>query len=195
MTKKLIPARPRSSATIEKDALYIIKKFQPKVLIKNNTFDIERFFECDLEQLTRVKTDYQKLPFGIYGYTDSELMVSVISLDLIDSESQEKFRRSTMAHETGHAFLNVNDYRERKAILKSIHGKNHQMRSYREEEIVTYKNPEWQAWRFAGALLMPATEVQKSHLKGYTIYDMSEKFRVNPAFVRTRLRSLKLRAK
>lgn len=193
MTKKLIPAKPRSSATIEKNALEIIKRFQPNVLKNNEPFDIERFFDCDLEPLTGVKADYQKLPFGVYGYTDSELMVSVISRDLADNESQQLFRNSTIAHEIGHARLNVNDYRERKFILKSIHGKNHDMRLYRrgEDEIITYKNPEWQAWRFAGALLMPIFEVQKSLSKSYNIYDLSERFGVNPAFVKSRLRSLK----
>ena len=69
------------------------------------------------------------------------------------------------------------------------------MRLCREEEIPLYMNPEWQAWSFAGAILMPATEVQKSLTKGYNISDLSERFRVNPAFVKSRLRKLKLRAK
>lgn len=195
MTKKLIPAKPRSSANIEKDALGIIKEFQPEVLTKNSPFDVELFFDCDLEKQTGVNTDYQRLDFGVYGYTDSESMISVISLDLVNNGSQENFRRSTIAHEIGHAFLHVNDYKERRAILRSMHRQNHQMRSYREEEIITYENPEWQAWCFAGALLMPATVIQKLNSKGYTVSDMSEILRVNPAFMQTRLRSLKLKNK
>jgi Zn-dependent peptidase ImmA (M78 family) len=195
LAKKLIPAKPRSNASIEKNTLEIITKFQSDVLSNNEPFDIECFFDCDLEEFTGVKTDYQKLPFGIHGYTDSELMLSVISRDLAESESQNFFTYSTIAHEVGHAFLHVKDYRKKQATLLSLHEKDHNMRLCREEEIPLYMNPEWQAWSFAGAILMPATEVQKSLTKGYNISDLSERFRVNPAFVKSRLRKLKLRAK
>lgn len=190
-----MPAEPRSIVDIERIALRIIKKYQPNVLKSGHPFDTERFFECNLESITGVSYDYQVLPNHIYGFTDSEEMVSVISLELVENEWQEKFRRSTTSHEIGHAILHVNDYRRKKAILKSTQDNNHNMRLYREEEIITYQNPEWQAWIFAQALLMPFQEVQKVHLKGLTVFDMSDRFVVNPAFVKSRLRRLKLSVK
>jgi hypothetical protein len=42
-------ASPRSGAEIDAIALRIIKKFQPKVLNEPAPFNIEVFFECDLE--------------------------------------------------------------------------------------------------------------------------------------------------
>ena len=143
---RLIPAEPRSNATIESLALSIIRRYQPGVL-NGESFDIERFFDCELEKRTGVATDYQQLEDGIYGYTDSKRMECVISLDLADAEAphQKYFYRSTMAHETGHAILHVADYRRKRAILRSMHKKDHESRLYREEhKIILYKNPEWQ---------------------------------------------------
>lgn len=95
-----------------------------------------------------------------------------------------------MAHEIGHAILHVSDYKRAKAILKSIHNKDHILRMYYEKELKPYMNPEWQAWRFAGALLMPAPAIKEATMEGNGIYNMSQRFGVNSAFVKSRLKTL-----
>lgn len=192
MSRHLVPAKPRSSANIDSLALNIVQKYQSGMLNNEERFDIERFFDCDLEGLTKVKTGYRLLESGIHGYTDSEDMISIISVDLMDDPWEEFFCRSTMAHETGHAILHVWDYRRKKAILKSIHDENHTLRNYREEEIITYKNPEWQAWRFAGALLMPEPAFREAVVDGLGKRDLSQRFGVNPAFIKSRAKALKI---
>ncbi|MCF6156162.1 MAG: ImmA/IrrE family metallo-endopeptidase [Candidatus Brocadia sp.] len=117
-------------------------------------------------------------------------MVSVISCDLVEEPRQKYFCRSTMAHEIGHAILHVSDYKRAKAILKSIHNKDHILRMYYEKELKPYMNPEWQAWRFAGALLMPAPAIKEATMEGNGIYNMSQRFGVNSAFVKSRLKTL-----
>jgi len=67
---RLIPAKPRSKAQIEGLALSIIRAYQPGVLHKGESFDVERFFDCELEKMSGVAIDYQRLEDGIYGYTD-----------------------------------------------------------------------------------------------------------------------------
>lgn len=192
MSRKIVPARPRSSKKIEATAMTIIRELQPGVLTNGEQFDIERFFDCHLEDITGVATDYQHLDNGIFGYTDSEEMVCVISRDLAEDRFQNNFCRSTTAHECGHAILNVKDYRVMRAVLRSIHGKDHQVRMYREQDIVVYRNPEWQAWRFAGAILMPESTFVRAVNGGAGEKELSKMFGVNPAFVRTRARALKL---
>ena len=193
MARKLVAAKPRKGLNIDATALKIIKKFQPKVLIEPTPFNIEEFFEFDLEKVSRVKTDYRVLPTGIHGVTDSDKKVSIISSDLMDDSSQIKFTRSTMAHETGHVLIHVPEFRMKKALLKSIHDDKHSsLRMYREDDIPVFRNPEWQAWRFAGALLMPAKTFKAAIQQGYDEYDLSDAFQVNPAFVRTRMRALKI---
>jgi len=195
LSRRLVPANPRSRNDIESLALSIIRSLQPSVLKGNEQFDIERFFDCYLEELTGVSTDYRTLEDGIYGFTDTDDMICVISRELAEDPFQKKFYRSTLAHECGHAMMHVKDYRAKKAVLRSIHRKNHQLRVYREKDIITYKNPEWQAWRFASAILIPESAFKAMVNEGCDIYDLSDSFGVNPAFVRTRLKAFNLKIK
>jgi Zn-dependent peptidase ImmA (M78 family) len=155
-------------------------------------FDIERFFECDLEPLTGVRTDYRELAPGIHGYTDIDKMESVIALHLMEDDSQIRFRRSTIAHEAGHVVQHVAEFRRRKEALRFVHNADQAgLKMYRERDIPLYRNPEWQAWRFAKGLLMPAPSVRLATKLGYTWQDIPEIFDVNPAFAFSRLRELK----
>lgn len=193
MARKLVVANPRKGLDIDATAFNIIKRFQPKALIEPIPFNIEEFFEFDLEKISGVKTDYRMLPSGIHGVTDSDKKMSIISSDLMDDVFKIKFTRSTMAHEAGHVLIHVPEFRLKKALLNSIHDDEHSsLRLYREDAIPIFRNPEWQAWRFAGALLMPATTFKSAIQQGYSEYDLSEAFQVNPAFVRTRMRALKI---
>lgn len=194
MSRRFVPANPRSINDIETLALRIIQKYQPEVLSNGMPFDIERFFDCDLEDFCDVKSDYRELQYGIYGFTDTDQMECVISLDLAQDPGNVRFYRSTLAHEVGHALMHVRDYRTKKQMLKFIHEKEH-LRAYREEKIVTYRNPEWQAWRFAGAILMPEEVFRDAVFRGDNVQILAKRFNVNPAFIRSRLRALKLRIK
>lgn len=193
MSRRVVLANPRKGVDIDNIALNIIRRFQPEILDQPAPFDIERFFDCELERITGVEPDYRELPPGIYGYTDSDEMVSVMSIDLMEDHSQKYFCRSTMAHETSHSVIHVPEFRLKKAMLRSIHDKQHvSLRMYRAENVPVYKNPEWQAWRLAGALLMPEATIRPFFQEGLGIQEMSDIFEVNPAFVRSRLKALKL---
>lgn len=191
---RLIPANPRSKAQIEGLALSIIRAYQPGVLLNGESFDVERFFDCELEKMSGVAIDYQRLEDGIYGYTDSNTMECVMSLDLANAKAphEKYFYRSTMAHETGHAILHVEDYRRKRAVLRSLHKKDHELRVYREQEIILYRNPEWQAFRFAGALLMPEPAFRDAVREGLDERELSRRFGANPAFIRSRMKALKI---
>lgn len=191
--RRFIPANPRSNADIESLTLRMVRRYQPQVLTQNQRFDTEEFFDVDLEQITGVTPDYQHLDPGIYGYTDTDKNVCIISRDLVEDPFSEFYCRSTTAHEMGHAVLHVPDYKIKRAILRSIHKKGHDnLRFYREDDIPLYVNPEWQAWRFAGALLMPAPAFKAAVRAGETVRDLSRHFGVNPSFIQTRGRALKL---
>ncbi|MBC2710987.1 MAG: ImmA/IrrE family metallo-endopeptidase [Desulfosarcina sp.] len=194
MSRRIVPAKPRKKIEIDHLAISVVKAIQPSALSKAERFEIERFFDCYLEEITGVKTDYRALDDGIYGFTDSDRMECVISCELAEDATSEYFCRSTMAHEVGHAIMHVMDYRLKKALLRSIHRKDHQLRVYREKEIKIYKNPEWQAWRFAGSILMPERPFRRLHRQGHSDNEMSEIFGVNPAFIRSRKKALNLRA-
>ncbi len=193
MSRKLIPASPMSGAALDEKAYELVRRYHPAALEEPSAFDVEALFEIDLEDLTGVKPDYRDLSPGIHGLTDSEKLECIISRDLAEDPAQLFFCRSTTAHECCHAIQHVGQFRQKRAVLRSIHDSDHvSLRLYREDAIPLYMNPEWQAWRMAGALLMPAKAIANALERGYGISDMANIFQVNKPFVLARLRALKI---
>jgi IrrE N-terminal-like domain len=193
MARMVVKASPKSGAQIEAAALNLIQKYQPGVLIQPQPFDVERFFENHLESFTGVRSMYQELYPPVHGYTDSDQMVSVVSSVLADDPNKLNFFRATVAHEIGHAVQHVPEFRRRKELLKLIHdSEDVSLRMFRKDQIRAYEDPEWQAWRFAKALLMPAVTVRMAGDAGISHNEMSLAFQVSVPFVRSRLRDLKL---
>jgi Zn-dependent peptidase ImmA (M78 family) len=140
-----------------------------------------------------VSSDYSITPLNAYAYTDINDMKAVVSSALIDDDSQETFLRATVSHEVGHVVLHIEEFRKMKKLLRFMHDdENVKLRLYREDQVVVYRNPEWQAWRFAGAVMMPASVVYRAANKGIGSYQMSALFNVSHAFLMSRLRALKL---
>ncbi len=193
MARKVVMAAPKSGADIELLVVNIIQRYQPEALIRPQEFDVERFFENELEALTGVKADYQHLSLPVHGYTDSDQMVSVVSTDLAENPSQRNRFRATVAHEIGHAIQHVPEFRRRKQVLRFTHDcEDVSLRMFREDEVPAYRNPEWQAWRFAGALLMPEKTFRMSLASGVSLYQVARTFGVSVDFVRSRMKQLRL---
>jgi hypothetical protein len=196
MSRKLPVADALSGHNIETRTRHIIKLVQPSALTQPMAFNVEKLFDCHLEDLTGVEADYQYLSPEIQGYTDIPNMVSIISRTLVedsDNDAQRRYCRSTIGHECGHADLHVAQFRTRKHLLTFIHGKEDQgLKLYREESIPLFKNPEWQAWRYSKSLLMPAPAIQIALDRKFSIWDMIEAFDVNFAFAQSRLKEMKV---
>lgn len=193
MARKVLVANPLSGKKIEDISLNIIRRFQPHVLSKPQSFDIGTFFDLDLESVSGLTTGVTALNTNIHGYTDIEKMECMIASQIAEDSRQSTFLRSTQAHETGHAILHVKQFRARKAVLRFIHDNQHtELRLFSEEHIPLYCNPEWQAWRFAGAILMPAQIVYELIKKGYSAYELAKVFDVSIPFVNSRLKALKM---
>jgi|ERR1051325_850707 hypothetical protein len=195
MAHPVVKARGRSGAHIDALALSVVRKYQPSMLNCLHAFDVERFFELELPAFTGIKTDYQKLGWGVHAYTDITEMKCVVSLDLMNNQEQHAFLRSTLAHEIGHCHMHVPEFLRRKAAAKFIHDGANTLRLYHQEALKVFENPEWQAWRYAGALMMPAQSVMIAVTHGLTVKEMSKVFEVYQPFVSTRLRALGLAGK
>lgn len=194
MSDKIIPATGRSGLEIDRYALQIIKQYQPKVLDYPQPFDVEAFFEFELEDICGLEVGYGHLPLGVYGVTDSQNKEVIVSKELMDSPSQLPFARSTIAHECGHSLIHVPEFEMRKQVIRSIQdNKNVALAMYRKEQIPTYRNPEWQAHHFSGALLMPECTVRMAIRDLATEEDLMEIYGVTGAFVRSRLKALKIK--
>lgn len=194
MTDKIIPAHGRSGFEIDQIALNIIKQYQPLILESPQAFDVELFFEHDLEDRSGLEASYADLPFGIYGMTDSENREVCVSKALMDSPHKIAFARSTIGHECGHVLIHVPEFTKRKAVLRSVQDKKDvDLAMYRKEDIPTYQNPEWQAHHFSGALLMPAATVKMALKDNATVQELAEIYQVTVPFVKARLRALDIR--
>jgi len=193
MGETVVPAAGRSGKEIDLIALNLLQCYQPRVLLRPCAVDIEEFFELHLEAHTGIKASYDRLPPGIYGVTNSERMTSIVDIDLVDDKSQILFARSTIAHECGHSIIHVPEFRKKKQLLRSIQDRDDvQLKMYRKKDVPIYRNPEWQAHRFAGAMLVPEVTLRlawKQHQDEKTLADL---YQVTPAFMRSRLRAVKL---
>lgn len=181
-----------SGAQIESIATSILRHYQPNVLQGTAAFDIERFVDLHLENLTGVQPDYKDLPSGIHGITDQNRMA--IQLSLAESPKSKRFLRSTMAHETGHAILHVPVLKKYKKtqVFEQKSTKSGTIELYRQKDLKPYEDPEWQAWRFARALMMPELVIRLLIKNGMGIWQIAEHFDINGPFVESRLRDLKI---
>ncbi len=141
-----------------------------------------------------IDIDYEysdELPHDIHGFTDAEKRIICINSSLVENPHKERFLRATIAHEIGHAILHIPTMQKMKQYLKLVQRQeNGRVRLYRESNILPYENPEWQAWHFAKAILMPRATLQKLLNEG--IVDsvrLADIYNVNPGFVRERLRN------
>lgn len=195
MSKRIFIVAPIGREQLEIEAQNQLREFQPECLVKPTAVDAETFFECELPKIANVFADYREIPDGIFGWSDSERMEVIVSIDLIESDSLVDRRRgrATIPHECYHAIKHIPQYRRKQQLLKSINnGKDLLFRQeYRQEEIKPYYNPEWQSWWWAKAFMMPLHIVQQLFNQGYTAYDMAEIFDLNPAFVKIRIEDLK----
>ncbi len=183
-----------SGLQIDNFATNIIARYQPEVLKGGKAFDVLRFVDTKLEDLAGVTPVYSnELPPEIYGLTDSANKQVIFQEDLATDESSVNFFRSTQAHETGHCFLHVPQLqqRSRTQVFRQAKGED-SIHLYRKDDIPIYRNPEWQAWRFAGALLMPENPLRMMLHDGASFEDISETFEVNIPFLKTRLKALKI---
>lgn len=186
--------RPRKAVEIEAAAESLIRRFQPKVLEELLRFDVERFFEDELEADTGIRAGGRELPKGMDGVTDAANMHSYIADHLYSYKDRvEKHRRlrSTIAHELGHCYLHVQDSRNNTNYLNRFENSgSDNVEMFDESDLAVYENPEWQAWRFASALLMPEKCFRRAFEVNWKKRMILNTFEVNPSFMAVRMRQL-----
>jgi len=187
---------PMSGKQIDQLAAYYIAYYQPEVLKRPAPFDVHRFVDTKLEDLTGVAPVYSReLPPEIYGLTDSSENRLEIQEALAEDPFQEKFFRSTLAHESGHCIIHVPQLRKINRVQVFRQGKEEssgRVQLYRKDDIPLYCNPEWQAFRFAGALLVPEGPLRTMLADGASNSEIASTFNIHLPFLRSRMKALKL---
>jgi hypothetical protein len=195
MPHRVTLVRSRSAREIDDFAFELAAAFHPEAVRMVTPFDVERYFDCELECRTGIEPVYLSLGEELEAYTDSAELKCIVSSELANygqDVMQKRRLRATLAHEIGHCFLHVADSRRAHTMLRFLHDESASMQMFRQEDLHAYQNPEWQAWRFAGAFLMPEPCIRAAVNNQWSIQMMARGFDVNPAFVKARLNHLKI---
>ena len=196
MGQDVIPVLPLSREKIDQLAHEFLEKFDPEMLKIPKAFDIDSFFWHHLESYTGVKPDIAfDLPSHIEGSTITKSMVCKISINAIDnaadSESGRRRLRATLTHETCHCKYHTPQIRELYPEWESNFNRNHLSPFLNQKkDLPAYRDPEWQAWRWASYVMMPTPSFVKAISKRNTINMLVNIFDLNPAFIKCRCRSL-----
>jgi len=96
------------------------------------------------------------------------------------------YARTTVCHEIGHAILHVPILRRRLLLSGAL------ARTQRAN-LKAYEDPEWQAWAFAGTVLMPSVTLKmvQAECKQLTPEVVSSTFEVSAKMAQNHLRRLK----
>lgn len=156
---KVPVVRPLSRVKIENLAMNILREFQPEALRGKflQPVNVEAIFEIYIPGQVDVKTGYTDLSrligSEILGYTNAAKKVSFVDCSLSDATERAALRRfrSTVGHEGGHCLLHVPLLQ----AFRSLSLKGEGLYRVSRSDIEAYQDPEWQAWEFARAIMMP----------------------------------------
>lgn len=172
--------------------------FQTGALSDPQPINIALLFEIELPRLfSSLETSLENLPSGIEGYTEvleNGDAQSAVSLSLYEEAQWDlntrRRLRSTLGHECGHIICHVPQWRKATLTVRSDQKKG--IALVNRKDILVFQDPEWQAHALSGALLMPASAVVRALGKRWSQSDLADAFDVHPAFVRARLKALRM---
>jgi hypothetical protein len=193
MSREELPlAKPRPKWKIEAYATRRLERFYPDRLKEPGATPVEDFLEIQIPLYLPVAVDVASLPYPTEAVTtpDNGLFEARVILDpavyerLMDGDGRARF---TAAHEAAHAIFH------RKEIRSDLPNGMPQG-LYRKANIPLYNNPEWQANKFAVALLMPAPMVREAaQTLGLNVRALAKTFKVSEMSMGFRLRELGIR--
>ncbi len=183
-----IPRVPgMSGKRAEQIAATVLREYAPNLLNEPAAFPVGHFFEFYMPERYKVTTGVADLPLGIEGITTSNRHV-VLAADVYEQMLENDGRsRFTALHECVHGIVHVPILEE----LRCSQGASPEGILYCSNQIPAYANPEWQAHRVAGSLLMPPLAVREVMSRlGPTPSHLASVFCVSPSAAAVRLSQL-----
>ena len=186
---QLVPVvAPMSRAGIERDAKIIIIRFQPDLCKKPGRFPVLKLFDALSDDLYGLDPGVEELSDGVEGmtYPDGRVLLSEETYRGADQGLGRP--RFTVPHECYHGM------KHREQIRRALTDIG-ELVLCRRQNIKPYRDPEWQANAFAGALLMPEPMVRLLASKRQRILlldAMADAFGVSPKAAEVRLNVLKI---
>jgi hypothetical protein len=183
--------RPRSTADIVLAAEQFLRRHAPEHLSSGHPVDLAGLVDHELERdrIVVYPVSPDELP-GAEAETRAgeggwiEIWLRTESFEaLFELNSNTNRARSTISHEIGHAVLHAEDVRtgrHRPQVLA--------LRRAPRSQIPPYRDCEWQAHTFAGALLMPRPALRNADLRDS--FALADRFQVSEAFARSHLKRI-----
>jgi hypothetical protein len=145
---------PMSGAEAERWAEQIVRRFRPDLLERPGEFPSHEFYEYHLVEEYGLNTGVAELPFGVEGitYPNGKVRIATHVYEAL-CDGDVGRAKLTPVHESIHGIVHLRMLRSLGCHL--IEGDGLQGVLHRREDLKVYEDPEWQANRIAGAVLMP----------------------------------------
>lgn len=194
--ERVIPVPPTSTRKILERAYEFLDEFEPDRIHAPGILDYDKLINVELprKKIDVYPVEPDEIP-GAEGQTsvsrDAPARLEILILDdyyeaLSFQNSSTVRARSTIIHEVGHAVLHGPLLRRmeklgpkaRKDILHQI-----------MQNVPAYRHPEWQAWMFTGALLMPPSAL--STMRGCSAREIADEFGTSVEMVKSHINRLR----
>jgi hypothetical protein len=195
LDEEVPPVAPLSVAAIGELGRCFLEQLAPEVLILPQPLDVLDIAENRLQRFGIHVCPASREEIGDRdGATDPQgsgeitILVSEEVWDALgENAPRSHYARSTVCHEIGHALIHVPVLRKR-MLLSNV------LARARRRDLRAYNDPEWQAWAFAGAILMPTTTLSMlQHQHGQLSAELvSQTYAVSWAMAFKHLKRLKL---
>lgn len=186
LDEEVPPVNPLSINIIEELGRCFLSQLAPDSLSKPQPLNVLELVDSKLPQFGIHVCPASREEIGDrHGATDPQgsseinILVDEKIWNALEAEApRSHYAKTTVCHEVGHAVLHVPILR-RKLLIRG----GDVLARVQRRNLRAYEDPEWQAWMFAGAILMPSDTLhmlQEQHNKlepGLVskIYEVSEK--------------------
>ncbi len=174
---------PLSGSSIDSESRTLIKAFSPQLLVTPGVFNVLDFFDLFLPKQFGLDTGVENLSDGVEGqaWPDGRILVSEQTYsEACDGNGRARF---TIAHECYHGIKQI----------RRVLNHSGQAILYRRTSVPPYRDPEWQANRFAASLLMPEKMVKllaDNTTQGQIVKKLVNTFQVSNEAARIRARQI-----
>lgn len=185
---------PMSTAQLERIAELVLEELCPAALQRPTRLDLAHLVDYELPRLgiyvspaTPAELQDREAATDPSGNGPIEILLGEDHWENLPRNDRRANRaRSTVGHELGHAIIHVPVIRR---YRNHVHAELLLAR-HRRKDIVTYEDPEWQAWTLGTSILAPRRTLEM--LPGRTLSELSETYGVSDVLLAAHLRRLKM---
>lgn len=167
LDEEVPPVNPLSTAALEEVGRCFLEQLAPGTLTGPQALDVLSLVDLILPKFgihvypaTRAELGDRDGATDPGGEEEVTILVSEEEWDALEgSAPRSHHARTTVCHEIGHAILHVPVLRRRLLLTDAL-------ARIKRQQLPAYMDPEWQAWTFAGAILMPSMTLRMLQSKG-----------------------------